>query len=402
MNKDSVCSFCKNKSSKLLMIECPSLICEDCIEKHHSLFQSSLEPLPPSQSLTPHRIKKILDESVVGQEQAKKCLAVCAYHHQKVVTQNALDVIIEKINVLLVGPTGTGKTLLMKTLAEIVNVPLTIVDATCLTEAGYVGEDVESILHRLLKAADHNLKDAERGIIYIDEIDKIAIKSDTNRSITRDVSGEGVQQALLKIIEGSKVSVPLSNNRLPLQQKSIIMDTSEIMFVCGGAFPGIEKITEKRTNKNRLGFARDTPDTNIPQDITQEDVIKFGMIPEFIGRFTLIAQMPALTEHEFRRILVEPKNAIIKQVTELCATDGIDLEFTAQSLDRIAQLAIKDKSGARNLKAIIYKSLMNLMFELPNLSGRKRVLIDDHDIDQTTGNTTNNHTARNETGKFAT
>jgi ATP-dependent Clp protease ATP-binding subunit ClpX len=359
------------------MIEYPSLICEKCIEKHRELFQSSLSGDTDS-TLTPRTIKALLDQSVVGQEQAKKYLSVCAYNHQKIINQPGDSTIqLEKVNILLLGPTGSGKTLLMKALSEIVKVPLAIVDATSLTEAGYVGEDVESILYRLLKVANNDVEKAQRGIIYIDEIDKIAIKSQTNRSITRDVSGEGVQQALLKIIEGSKVSVPLSGSKRHAQQESVLMDTSNIMFVCGGAFPDIEKIAQKRTNRNHIGFDR----TNATQNasITQEDIIKFGMIPEFTGRFALAVSMPALTQDELRRILTEPKNSIIKQLEELFNLDDTTIEFTSRALDRVAELAIKDQSGARNLKAILYHALVDLMFNVPDTPGQ-HIVIDAEDI----------------------
>jgi ATP-dependent Clp protease ATP-binding subunit ClpX len=328
--------------------------------------------------LSPAKIKAVLDEHVVGQESAKRSLAVAAYNHCKIIRHNYRanqELQLEKTNSIVVGPTGCGKTLLIKVIGKILSVPTVIVDATTLTEAGYVGEDVESILHKLLKAADNDIQVAQKGIIYIDEIDKIAIKSETSRSITRDVSGEGVQQALLKLIEGSVVSVPLSGNKRHAQQESVMMDTTNIMFICGGAFPDVDKIIKTRVTGGGVGFGMTH---NIGENkISRQDLVTFGMIPEFVGRFPSIVEMKALTETELRRILTEPKNSIVKQFQELLAMDGVQLEFTDQALDKIARIAIKSKSGARDLRAILYASLVDIMFDAPDTKPANVVITPD-------------------------
>ncbi|MBD98481.1 MAG: ATP-dependent Clp protease ATP-binding subunit ClpX [Verrucomicrobia bacterium] len=375
--KDRVhCSFCgrDKKDTNVLIAGISGHICDNCILQAGEIVKEEVKPNETDYSITIHKpteIKKHLDEYVIGQEDAKKVLSVAVYNHYKRVAKTFIsqDIEIEKSNVLLVGETGTGKTLLVKTIAKLLNVPFCIADATVLTEAGYVGEDVESILSRLLQAADFNVNKAEKGIVFIDEIDKIARKGD-NPSITRDVSGEGVQQALLKLLEGANVSVPPQGGRKHPEQKMISIDTQNILFICGGAFAGVEKLIGKRLNTNAIGFktqeATDmSKESNLLQYITPSDIRTFGLIPELIGRIPVITHLNPLDKVALRRILTEPKNAIIKQFITLFEMDNIDLSFDKEVLDFIVEKAIEYKLGARGLRSICEAILLDHMFEIP-------------------------------------
>lgn len=375
--KETSCSFCGRSRSQvnILIAGISGHICDHCISQAQHIIKDEVVPAnqdeTPVNVLKPKEIKATLEEYVIGQDDAKKVLSVAVYNHYKRLGQRvgSDDVEIEKSNVILVGRTGTGKTLLAKTIAKMLKVPFCVADATVLTEAGYVGEDVESILSRLLQAADYNAKAAEKGIVFIDEIDKIARKSD-NPSITRDVSGEGVQQALLKLLEGSVVNVPPQGGRKHPEQKMIQIDTKNILFICGGAFDGIEKIIARRVNSQAIGFSSSEKERidqeNLLKYINPTDLKSFGLIPELIGRFPVLTYLNPLDAKSLRRILTEPKNALVKQYVKLFDLDGIKLSFDAEALDFMVEKAIEFKLGARGLRSICEAILNDAMFELPS------------------------------------
>lgn len=386
-----ICGKTKSEVDRLLKGKFGGCICNECVkEAYKVLDEDEEEEISENMQLaTPSQIKAHLDQYVVGQDEAKKTLSVAVYNHYKRLRQNKKpDVEIQKSNILMIGSTGSGKTYLAQSLAKFLGVPFAIADATTLTEAGYVGEDVENILLTLLQNADFDNKLAEKGIIYIDEIDKLSRKSD-NMSTTRDVGGEGVQQALLKIIEGTVSRVPLSGGRKHPQAECVDIDTSNILFICGGAFSGLEKIIEQRNNKGKsIGFNADVKvigdnDNMDLSDVQQKDLVKYGLMPELIGRLPVITTLNPLSESDLVKILTEPKNALTKQYQELLAMDGVKLEFEDDALKRIAELAIKKEIGARGLRSIIEKAMQNIMFSIPDRTEVKRVVVTSGVIDGT-------------------